>query len=74
MALYSDRPKSVIVTYIYQTQTDWLSTFNAANDKQYQATMQSNDATHQNMFTGTAVSIHEEYESNFEFRPKTMSV
>ena len=42
--------------------------------KQYQATMQSNDATNQNMFTGTAVSIHEEYESNFEFRPKTMSV
>ena len=32
MALYSDQPKSVIVTYIYQTQTDWPSTFNAAND------------------------------------------
>ena len=43
--------------------------------KQYQATMQGNDATHQNnMYTDAAVSIHEEYESNFEFRPKTMNV
>ena len=45
MALFSDQPKSVIVTYIPQTQTDGLAHFMQQMIKQYRATMHMNEAT-----------------------------